>query len=660
MGLPVSGGLVDFALGAALIILPQYKIPLAAGAATIALGKRLKERKSVEAKQKGSSSTSETEKIELQWTELTCTITDKKGRSKTLLDGLQGQALPGRLLSIMGPSGSGKTTLLNALAGQVPQTKRMALKGNISINGEPQQSAARRQGYVQQDDIFFSQMTVRETLSMAAALRMPRTSTPEDRSAAVDSLMAKLGLTQSADTIIGNAKTRGLSGGEKKRLSIACELISSPRLLFLDEPTSGLDSFQAEKVMQTLKQLAEEGHTVVCSIHQPRSSIYAMFDDLLLLSEGRLVYAGAADQALKHFEQEGHACPQHYNPADFLADLVSVDHSSSDQERLSRERVGKLQAAPRASVTLHQGSQHNTASQNSAAPEPGRGASLGLQSRLLLRRSWRQIVRDKATNVSRAMSNVSSALIFGSIYWRLGRSQISIQDRMGLLQVAAVNAAMSSLTKTLNVFSVERSIVARERSKGSYGVTPYFLAKLAAESPIGALFPLLFGSIVYPAAGLNQKLSRFATFLGILTLESFTSSSLGLAVGAVAPSPDAAMAIGPGVMVLFIVFGGFYVNSATVPRVLRWVPRASLIQHAFRGLCVNEFQGLEFEQSKAGAKGEAGTGEEALQRLTFQDLTVRSTLAAQARVLAFNYWFTYCVLKARRPRFQQLESPGHA
>ena len=103
---------------------------------------------------------------------------------------------------------------------------------------------------------------------------------------------------------------------------------------------------------------------------------------------------------------------------------------------------------------------------------------------------------------------------------------------------------------------------------------------------------------------------RFATFLGILTLESFTSSSLGLAVGAVAPSPDAAQAIGPGVMVLFIVFGGFYVNSATVPRVLRWVPRASLIQHAFRGLCVNEFRGMEFQPSKPGAKGEATTGEE--------------------------------------------------
>lgn len=103
---------------------------------------------------------------------------------------------------------------------------------------------------------------------------------------------------------------------------------------------------------------------------------------------------------------------------------------------------------------------------------------------------------------------------------------------------------------------------------------------------------------------------RFATFLGILTLESFTSASLGLAVGSVAPSPDAAMAIGPAVMVLFIVFGGFYVNTATVPRALRWVPQASLIQHGFRGLCVNEFRGLEFDSTKPGAKGEATTGEE--------------------------------------------------
>lgn len=197
---------------------------------------------------------------------------------------------------------------------------------------------------------------------MAAALRMPGGHSAADRAAAVDSIIKKLSLTQSADTVIGNEKKRGLSGGEKKRLSIACELIGSPKLLFLDEPTSGLDSFQAEKVRQhfvklcsmqvqvqvlvlawalcacmgnlvhvelcvsacnmhlrcyclalqaiadvgctmqvvaTLKQLAEEGHTVVCSIHQPRSSIYAMFDDLMLLSEGRCIYAGAFSFAVK-------------------------------------------------------------------------------------------------------------------------------------------------------------------------------------------------------------------------------------------------------------------------------------------------------------------------------------------------------------------------
>ncbi|KAK9909937.1 hypothetical protein WJX75_009739 [Coccomyxa subellipsoidea] len=577
---------------------------------------------------------------------------------------MSGEAKPGRLLAIMGPSGGGKTSLLNALAGQVPSTKGMELQGNITINGAPQTESNHRQAYVQQEDLFYSQLTVRETLNMAAALRLPKNMPAEEKEAAVADLIQRLGLVQSADTPVGDAKKRGLSGGEKKRLSIGSELLGSPMLLFLDEPTTGLDSFQAEKVMQTLKDLANEGKTVVCSIHQPRSSIFSMFDDLLLLSEGEVIYSGPAKGIISHFESLGHPIPANYNPAEFIADLISVDSSAPAAEEDSRKRVEELKAAFRSKASL--APSDSVAHSGASAPATSVIASGDTaqcswpqQAKLLFKRSWWQISRDKATNVARAMSNISSAVIFGGIFFRMGRSQSSIQDRMGLMQVGAINAAMSSLIKTLNVFPKERVLVQRERAKGSYAIAPYFAAKLAAESPIGAIFPLLFAAIVYPSAGLHPKLSRFAKFCGILTLESFTATSLGLAVGSFAPSTDAALAIGPGIMVLFIVFGGYYVNAGNVPRALRWIPSVSLIKHAFEGLCDNEFPGLEFEPVSADGAGDILKGEQMLARLGFKNSSVGKTARAQARVLAFNSWLTYCVLKAKKPAFQRMEPvPG--
>lgn len=215
------------------------------------------------------------------------------------------------------------------------------------------------------------------------------------------------------------------------------------------------------------------------------------------------------------------------------------------------------------------------------------------QFRFLAVRAWRQVLRDKAALAARAGSSVFSALVFAAVYWRLGRSQAAIQSRTGLLQVVAVNAAMTSVVKTLGLFPKERVIVQRERAKGAYDLLPYFASKLAAELPVSAAFPLLFGCVVYPTCGLNPSLARFAKFLGLVTLDSFSSSAFGMTVGAFAPSAEAATAMGPALMVIWIVFGGVFVNEKTVPKGLRFLPRASLIKAAFQGLCVNELKARE-------------------------------------------------------------------
>ncbi|KAK1864939.1 hypothetical protein I4F81_007475 [Pyropia yezoensis] len=629
------------------------------------------------------------EPITLTWSDLTCKLAappqkKSKGQAdaselpaaqpKLILNRVSGAASPGRLVALLGPSGSGKTTLLNALSGRVPATKGLRLTGNIHINGVPLADASPAVAYVMQEDLFFAQLTVRETLEMAAALQLPASVGVAERDELVSGLIQRLGLVKAANTRVGDAKTRGISGGERKRLNLACELISAPNLVAVDEGTTGIDSFQALKVVEALRDLASDGHTVLASIHQPQSSIYALFDDLLLLAEGRVVYMGPTSGAHEYFEGLGHGCPPAYNPAEHWIDLVSIDYASPDTEAISRQRVRKLHAAWDAHVAAGKGPAAAAAAAASAAAAPAAneensapamaasttavatrtsGASTLTKFRLLFSRAWKQMARDKKTLFARTMSSGMSALLFGSIYWKLGLTQADVGNRLGLLQVACINAAMSALVKTLNSFTRERAVVDRERARGSYGVTPYFASKMVAELPISTAFPLLFSAIVYPMAGLAAGWRKVATFASVITLESFTAASIGLTMGALAPSTEAALAAGPASFVLFIVFGGQFVTR--VPRALQWLPRISLIRHAFEALCVSELGGLKLEKK---VPWDVATGEQALARMRFGSHTVPQLLVSQARILVFNYIATFALLRLRKPKFASILPPA--
>ncbi|KAK9705112.1 hypothetical protein RND81_07G034500 [Saponaria officinalis] len=601
--------------------------------------------------------------VTIRWSNITCSLSDKKSKSvKFLLNNVSGEAKPGRLLAIMGPSGSGKTTLINILACQLAASPKLKLSGLLEVNGQRSSNKSYKSAFIRQEDLFFTQLTVRETLSLAAELQLPHISSAKERDDYVSNLLSRLGLVSCADSIVGDAKVRCISGGEKKRLSLACELIASPSVIFADEPTTGLDAFQAEKVMETLSQLAQDGHTVICSIHQPRGSIYYKFDDIILLTEGSLAYTGLArDEPLLYFAKLGYPCPDHVNPAEFLADLISVDYSSSESISSSQKRIDALvEAFSRQTASIIYASTLNRGDKLVRGVKPRRKFPVKKcgwwrEFWLLLKRAWMQASRDGPTNKVRTRMSIASAIIFGSVFWKMGKSQTSIQDRMGLLQVAAINTAMAALTKTVGVFPKERAIVDRERAKGFYLLGPYLLSKLLAEIPIGAAFPLLFGSILYPMARLHPTLSRFGKFCGIVTVESFTASAMGLTVGAMVPTTEAAMAVGPSLMTVFIVFGGYYVNADNTPIIFRWIPRVSLIRWAFQGLCINEFRGLQFEHQHP---YDVQTGEQALERLSFADSQIKETLVAQSRMLLFWYFTTYLLLEKNKPKYQRLEAPS--
>ncbi|KJE95369.1 ABC transporter [Capsaspora owczarzaki ATCC 30864] len=254
--------------------------------------------------------------------------------SKRILQDVSGMAQPGQLLAIMGPSGSGKTTLLNILSGR--SDDKMRVEGDILINGSPMEKRHRRViGYVRQSDVHFNNLTCREILSFSANIRLPTELSVADRHQRVEAIIDELGLRKCADTIVGGNLIRGISGGEKKRLSVGVELITSPSLLFLDEPTSGLDSHMAYTLFEHLDELKKSSkRTVVTTIHQPSSKLFSTFDLLLLLSEGRVFYFGPVADAITYFSKTCRLqCPVYSNPAEYFLDVASIRlHPHMSQE----------------------------------------------------------------------------------------------------------------------------------------------------------------------------------------------------------------------------------------------------------------------------------------------------------------------------------------
>ncbi|KFM65485.1 Protein white, partial [Stegodyphus mimosarum] len=265
-------------------------------------------------------------KVTLSWHNINVFVKPKKksifkfgnqydvNQQKQLLNDVSGQVKPGQLLAIMGASGAGKTTLLNVLTSR--NLRRLTVDGEVLVNGENVgESMTRLSAYVQQDDLFIGTLTVKEHLVFQALLRMDKHLSYKERMRRVDEVILELGLRKCEDTMIGIAgKIKGISGGEAKRLAFAAEVLTNPALMFCDEPTSGLDSFMSQNIVSVLRDLAMGGRTIICTIHQPSSEVYEMFDNLLLLAEGRVAYMGDAKKALDFFERAGLRCPINYNP----------------------------------------------------------------------------------------------------------------------------------------------------------------------------------------------------------------------------------------------------------------------------------------------------------------------------------------------------------
>lgn len=350
----------------------------------------------------------------MSWSDLSFSVPSKRdeGGRKRILKGVSGDVKPGRLCAIMGPSGAGKSTLLNCLAGRVSGKN---VTGTIMVNGSKVDPVKfrRRIAYVMQEDSLFATATVKEAFQFSARLRLPASTTAEERDLVVENMLDKLMLRKCQNTMVGNIMIRGVSGGEKKRTAIGVELISNPTVLFLDEPTSGLDSYAAHTVVTILKELARGGRTIITTIHQPSSEVFSIFDDILLIADGEMIYHDTVKGMVPYFASVGHPCPQLYNPADFVMFLMQTQ--SHDARRALADRWSKAAEPKYTALADHaaKGKAGVVTAFDDKSPRPG----CCTQMWHLGVRELRNTVRDKQTIVANTGGTLFLFLVVAAVFY---------------------------------------------------------------------------------------------------------------------------------------------------------------------------------------------------------------------------------------------------
>ena len=522
----------------------------------------------------------------------------------------------GRLAAIIGPSGAGKSTLLNLLSGKLKKTSFVTTNGlQVSADIFPIIDGA-NVAYIHQDDSFFSMLTVKETLELAAALQLPNEN-EYDRKVAIKECLHSMSLINIENSRVGDALgKRGISGGERKRLAVACELLSKPSLLIADEPTSGLDAYQAYSVVAEIKRCVIARQMAgVATLHQPRSSIYNLIDDLIVLAPGgRVIYHGERDGVLDWFNKLGYPIPKNTNPAEHLIDLVSIDMFSKETIQNSEKRIKALVQA----FDLRMLKEEGVHSKNSKTggmiysessfhkkkvPVVQKCKRSVIRFSLIFKRAMRQMLRDSATNAVRMGVSALLAQVLGGLYGKQGDSisEESVGDRITIGSQATVQVAMLAMIKTLQLFKKERPVIARELAGKQYSSLEYLLAKSATELPMDALVSSTFAWVLHTQCNLNSDLGSFVRTLSML---GCASSSLGLAVSALSPSADIALAIGPAIMVVYVIMGTIGPvklqkgKKDHLPAYLKFVRYASPIRSACEAICVAEFSNKTFAKSK--------------------------------------------------------------
>ncbi|KAK7358814.1 hypothetical protein VNO77_00753 [Canavalia gladiata] len=513
------------------------------------------------------------------------------------------QAKPWEILAIVGPSGAGKSSLLEILAGkQSPQS------GSVLVNHKPVEKTQVRKlsGYVTQKDTLFPLLTVEETLMFSAKLRLKLSQ--EQLCSRVKSLIQELGLDHVAGTRIGDERVRGISGGERRRVSIGVEVIHDPKVLILDEPTSGLDSTSALQIIDMLKVMAEtRGRTIILSIHQPGFRIVKLFNSLLLLANGCVLHHGTADLLGVNLRLMGLELPLYVNVVEFA--IESIDTIQQHQKcvlvqvETPRQLPGTMQQKKgedhragdgrSGKFTLQQLFQQTKVIDeeiiNAGIDFPCDFANSRLRETMILtHRFSKNIFRTKELFACRTIQMLVSGLVLGSIFCNLKDDIEGAEERVGLFAFI-LTFLLSSSIEALPIFLQEREILMKETSCGSYRVSSYAIANGLVYLPFLLILAILFTVPLYWLVGLNRNFLAFLHFLLLIWLILYTANSVVVCFSALVPNFIVGNSVIAGVIGSFFLFSGYFISKQEIPNYWIFMHYISLFKYPFEGFLINEF-----------------------------------------------------------------------
>ncbi|XP_071470665.1 broad substrate specificity ATP-binding cassette transporter ABCG2-like [Marmota flaviventris] len=529
----------------------------------------------------------------------------RKTFEREIFTNISGVMKPG-LNAIMECIGGGKSLFLDVLAARNDPS---GLSGDILINGAPRPANFKyNSGFVVQDDLVLGTLTVRENLAFSAALRLPTTMTKHEKDERMKVVIEELGLDEVADS-----KVR--SGEERKKTSIAMGLITDPSILFLDEPTTGLDSSTANAIISLLKNISEQGRTIIFSFHQPQHSIFKLFDSLTILASGKLMYHGPAQKALEYFKSAGYHCEHLNNPLDFFLDVINGDSPAAvtamqeeggEANETEQLLIGRLQVIKglaqfyskspfyretETELERLSGGQH---SRSPAFKEITYVTTFCHQFRWIFWRSFRNLMGRLKPWIVEIFIIFMLGLLIGVTFLGLKNDCTEIQNKAWSLYVLTVFQCVTSVSAR-EIFLMERNLFILEYISGYYRVSSYFLGKLLFEFLFRRFFPsFIFTGILYWILGLKRGITAFLITMITTLMVAYSTTAMILAIGTRENAASGKTLLVTIYFVFMLVFLGMSLNFETMAPQLSWLQYFSIPHYGYMALQHNEFLEQKF------------------------------------------------------------------